>query len=150
MYDLVEENSVEALEECYELCKNHFYELGEDHNFQPFEVDWSTLKAFLSAGMLSILIARKDGKIAGYFMNLLSKDFMTSKLIGKELAIYVDKPYRGGKLFLKMVKATEQLLKDRGAVTQYITFVEGHNEKLPLKLGFSPLEVTYKKDLEAT
>lgn len=148
MYRLSEENTLEALEECFELCQRHFYELGGDHNFQPFEVDWTTLKSFLSANLLSVLVARKDEVVVGYFMNLVSKDFMTSKLVGKELAIFVDKPYRGGRLFMKMVKATEQLLKDRGVVTQYITFVEGHNDKLPLKLGFSPLEITYKKDLE--
>lgn len=148
MYNLSEENTLEALEECFELCQKHFYELGDDHNFQPFEVDWTTLKSFLSANLLSVLVARKDEVVVGYFMNLVSKDFMTSKLVGKELAIFVDKPYRGGKLFMKMVKATEQLLKGKGVVTQYITFVEGHNDKLPLKLGFSPLEITYKKDLE--
>lgn len=150
MYSLKEENSIEVLEECFDLCQDHFYELGEDHNFQPFEVDWTTLQAFLGAGMLSALIARKEGKVVGYFMNLVSKDFMTSKLVGKELAIYVDKAHRGGKLFIKMVKEVEKLLEERGCVTQYITFVEGHNDKLPLKLGFSPLEVTYKKDLGRT
>lgn len=150
MYDLREENSIETLEECFELCQKHFYELGDSHNFQPFEVDWTTLHAFLQADMLSILVARKEGEVVGYFMNLISKDFMTSQLIGKELAIYVDKPYRGGKLFMRMVKETESLLESKGCVTQYITFVEGHNEKLPLKLGFSPLEITYKKDLRKT
>jgi hypothetical protein len=39
------------------------------------------------------------------------------------------------------------MLKSKGVVTQYITFVHGHNDKLPLRLGFVPAETTYKKEL---
>lgn len=147
MFDISEENSMSTLEECFSLCQDHFYELGETHNFQPFNVDWATLETLLNANLLSILIARKEGVIVGYFMNVLNVDFMTSKLVAKELAIYVDKPHRGGRLFYRMVKETESLLKSKGVVTQYITFVDGHNEKMPLKLGFTPVEITYKKEL---
>jgi len=147
MFDMKEENSMDTLKECFNLCQDHFYELGETHNFQPFNVDWLTLETLLGANLLSLLVARRDGVIAGYFMNVLNVDFMTSTLVAKELAIYVDKPFRGGRLFYKMVKEVEKVLKSKGVVTQYITFVEGHNDKMPLKLGFTPLEITYKKEL---
>lgn len=147
MFEFKEENSMSTLRECFDLCKDHFEELGESHDFQPFNVDWDTLETLLNANLLSLLIARKDGVVAGYFMNVLSVDFLTSTLVAKELAIYVDKPFRNGRLFYKMVKEVELLLKSKGVVTQYITFVEGHNDKMPLKLGFTPLEITYKKSL---
>ena len=147
MFKLKEENSLEVLKECYEMCQKHFYELGDSHGFQPFNVDWGTLKTLLNANLISVLVARKDGVVVGYFMNVLNVDFMTSTLVAKELAIYVDEAYRGGRLFYKMVKEVESLLKSKGVVTQYITFVHGHNDKMPLKLGFTPLEITYKKEL---
>lgn len=147
MFKFNEENEMSTLKECFNLCKDHFNELSDGHSFQPFNVDWETLNTLLNANLLSLLIARKDGDIVGYFMNVLSVDFLTSTLVAKELAIYVDRPFRKGRLFYKMVKEVESLLKAKGVVTQYITFVEGHNDKLPLKLGFSPLEITYKKDL---
>lgn len=147
MFEFKEENTMDTLRECFDLCQDHFNELGESHGFQPFNVDWSTLETLLNANLLSLLIARKDGVVAGYFMNVLSVDFLTSTLVAKELAIYVDKPFRNGRLFYKMVKEVESLLKSKGVVTQYITFVEGHNDKMPLKLGFTPLEITYKKIL---
>lgn len=147
MFKFQEENYMSTLEECFSLCQDHFYELSDGHDFQPFNVDWPTLETLLNANLLSLLIARKDGKIVGYFMNVLSVDFLTSTLVAKELAIYVDKDNRGGRLFFKMVKEVEKLLKVKGVVTQYITFVEGHNDRMPLKLGFTPVEITYKKKL---
>lgn len=147
MYNIQEENSLQTLEECFELCQEHFYELGEGYDTKPFDVDWDTLKLLLSVNSLSILVARLDGVVVGYFMNILTKDFLTSTSIAKELAIYVDKKHRGGRLFMKMVGEVEQLLKEKGVVTHYMTFVNGHNEKLPIKLGYVPIEITYKKCL---
>lgn len=149
-YRLQEENSVSILEECFELCQQHFYEVGSGCGTKPFDVDWDTLKLLLEVNSLSILTARVDGVVVGYFMNILTKDFLTSTQIAKELAIYVDVKYRGGRLFIKMVDEVSRLLRDKGITTHYVTFVHGHNEKLPLKLGYTPVETTYKKCLGVT
>lgn len=146
-YKLAEENSIDVLRECFDLCQEHFYELGNDYDTKPFDVDWPTLEMLLSTDSLSILTARVEGVVVGYFMNIITKDFLTSTIVAKELAIYVDTKYRGGRLFMKMVSKVEDLLKEKGATAHYVTFVYGHNEKLPLKLGYSPIEITYKKSL---
>lgn len=147
MYDIKEENSMEVLRECFSLCQDHFYEVGESHQVKSFDVDWATLSALMGAGLISVLIARSEGKVVGYFMNLISRDLLSNILVGKELAIYVAPDYRKGRLFISMVKATEELLKSKGVSVQHMTFIAGHNDKLPLKLGFTPLEITYKKNL---
>lgn len=144
-YNFTEENSVEVLEECFELCQKHFYELNEGYGVKPFDVDWPTLKYLLSNEALSIVVARVDGRLIGYFMNILSKDFLTSTIVAKELAIYVEEEYRNTSVFFKMHKFVEKLLVDKGITEHFMTFVQGHNDKLPLKLGFVPIEVTYKK-----
>lgn len=147
MYSIKEENSLEVLRECFTLCQDHFYEIGESHQVKPFDVDWTTLTTLLEAGIMSVLIARKGGVIVGYYMNIITRDLLSSTITAKELAIYVVPEHRRGKLFLCLVKETEQLLKSKGVSEQHITFIHGHNDKLPLKLGFTPLEITYKKHL---
>lgn len=147
MYNIKEENSLEVLRECFTLCQDHFYEVGESHQVKPFDVDWDTLTALLKAGIMSVLIARKNGVIVGYYMNLITRDLLSSTITAKELAIYVAPAHRNGRLFITLVRETEQLLKSKGVTVQHITFVHGHNDKLPLKLGFTPLEITYKKHL---
>lgn len=147
MYNFSEENNMTTLEECFQLCKNHFHEVSDSHQVKEFDVDWHTLAAMMAAGVMSVLVARKDGAVVGYFMNLISRDLLSSSVIAKELAIYVDPQYRNGRLFFLMNKEVEKLLITKGVDTQHITFVYGHNEKMPLKLGFTPLEITYKKQL---
>jgi len=142
MYKFAEETSLETLEECYPLCKQHFQELTEG---QSFDVDWDTLKALLSYGSLVITVARVEGEVVAYYMNVVNKDFLTSTLVSKELAIFVQPKHRGGRLFLKLSKFNTEVLVSKGVVTQFITFMHGHNDKLPLKMGFEPLEITYKK-----
>ena len=147
MYSIKEENRLEVLQECFGLCESHFYEVCSGHDLGDFNVDWDSLNILLSGGLISVVVARKEGKIAGYFMNIISKDLLTSRLVAKELAIYVDPAYKGSRLFLKMCHFVEALLKARGVTSQYMTFMVGHAEKLPLKLGYKPLEIAYEKNL---
>lgn len=144
MYKFSEETSIEVLEECHSLCEEHFYELDMGTSFN---VDWASLQSFLDAGILSVVTVRSEGVIVGYYMNIITKDFMTSNLVAKELSIFISPKFRRGRLFLKLCEFNTALLKSKGVVSQYITFMHGHNDKLPLRLGFEPLEITYKKDL---
>lgn len=144
MYEFKEESTLEGLLECYELAKLHFKELMGD---KEFELDFDTLIAFHKMGLIQLSTVSYEDKLVGYYMNLVQKDLLTSKLIAKELAIYIDEEFRGGRLFFKLNTFNTQLLKSKGVITQYITFVHGHNDKLPLRLGFVPAEITYKKEL---
>lgn len=144
MYDIKEDDTLEGLLECHELAKLHFKELMGD---KEFELDFDTLIAFHKAGLIKLSTVHEEDKLIGYYMNLVQKDLLTSRLIAKELAIYIDEAYRGGRLFFKLNTFNTDMLKSKGVVTQYITFVHGHNDKLPLRLGFVPAETTYKKEL---
>lgn len=144
MFDIKEENTVEALKECLSLCEQHFYEVGGTNQFDP---DWATLSGMLSMDMLSVVVARKDCVPVGYYMSMVSRDLLSPEVVGRELAIYVDKQYRGGRLFLKLMEKVEQILVSRGVRKQYTTFISGHNDKLPLRLGFVPAEITYSKSI---
>lgn len=144
MFEIKEENTIEALQECFGMCKEHFYEVGGTNQFDP---DWATLEGMLSLDMLSVVVARKEGTPVGYYMSMVSRDLLSPEIVGRELAIYVDKQYRGGRLFLKLMDTVEQVLLARGVSKQYTTFIAGHNDKLPLRLGFTPAEITYVKTI---
>lgn len=148
MFDIREDNTIEAAKEVIPLAAVHYAEVEEKAPTVPFNINWMTIEALIQAGILSLVVARVDGVAVGYFANLITEDFMTSQIEAKELALYIDPKYRHGKLFIKLMKVTEDVLRSRGIKTQYITFKAGHNTHLPLKLGFTHTETTYQKVLE--
>lgn len=147
-FDIKEENTVEAAREVIPLAARHYAEVEDKASTVPFNINWSTIEALIAADILSLVVARIDGVAVGYFANLITEDFMTSQIEAKELAIYIDPAYRKTRLFHKLMQVTEDVLKQRGIVTQYITFKAGHNTELPLRLGFTHTETTYQKILE--
>lgn len=148
MFDIREDNTMEAAMEVIPLAANHYNEVEDKASVVPFNINWGTIEALLKANILSLVVARVDGIAVGYFANLITEDFMTSQVEAKELAIYIIPEYRHSRLFLKLMKATEEVLKNKGIKTQYITFKAGHNTHLPLKFGFTHTETTYQKVLE--
>lgn len=148
MFDIKEENTMEAAREVIPLAAKHYAEVEDKASTVPFNINWNTIEALIEAGILSLVVARVEGLAVGYFANLITEDFMTSQIEAKELALYITPEYRHGKLFIKLMKTTEEVLKSKGIKTQYITFKAGHNTHLPLKLGFTHTETTYQKILE--
>ena len=148
-YSIQEENTMEAAAEVIPLAARHYNEVEDKAPTVPFNINWSTIEALVQANILSLVVARVDGIAVGYFANLITEDFMTSQVEAKELAIYIDPAHRKTRLFHKMMKVTEEVLRERGIKTQYITFKAGHNTELPLRLGFTHTETTYQKILEA-
>lgn len=149
MYEVVEDNSIEAMRACLRLSEAHYNEVEDKATIVPYNINWPVLEALQAAGALLLVVAKHDGEVVGYFANIINQDIMTSRLVASELAIYVNPTYRGGRLFFKMLKTVEKSLIERGVTTQLITFKAGHNTELPLKCGFSHTETTYQKILEA-
>ncbi|MNQ04019.1 hypothetical protein D3C85_167260 [compost metagenome] len=148
MYKIEEDNSIETLKECLPLALEHYNEVEDKASSVPFKINFATLETMAKLGMLSVVVARKEKVVVGYFANIITEDFMTSQLSGKELAIYVSPEHRGGRLFYKLLQASEKALVKRGVTTQYITFKAGHNVTMPLRCGFEHTETTYQKILE--
>lgn len=148
MYSIQEENTFEVAQEIFPLNLAHYNEVESKAERVPYNVNWNTVKSLFENNLVSLVVARKDGVVIGYFANLIAEDFFTSRLEAKELGIYIHPDYRGGRLFLKMLSVTEAILRGRGVSTQYITFKNGHNTLLPLRVGFVPTETTFQKILE--
>ncbi|MNZ38263.1 hypothetical protein D3C78_557350 [compost metagenome] len=147
MYKIEEDNSLETIMECLPLAFSHYNEVEAKSEKIPFNINWKVLESLSQAGMLSLIVAREEGEVVGYFASLVTEDFMTSQTTGKELAIYVSPEHRGGRLFYRLLQASERALVERGVTTQYITFKAGHHVTLPLRCGFEHTETTYQKIL---
>jgi GNAT superfamily N-acetyltransferase len=66
----------------------------------------------------------------------------------KEIAIFVHPDHRKTGVFKDMLAEMEKLLIENGVKVQHLAFQKGHNETMPLRFGYKPLEVVYEKVLE--
>lgn len=149
MYRVQEETEFEVFVECLKLGLNHYEEVESKHKQIPYNVNYNLVKAMHEHGLLCVVSVRdENGELAGYFGNIVGEDFFTSQLEAKELGIYVKPELRGSRAFFKMLKLMEQLMKDRGVVTQYIMFKDGHDAGFAERLGYSKTETVYQKILE--
>jgi hypothetical protein len=148
MYSVQEENSFEVAKELFTLNLAHYNEVETKAPVIPLNINWDTVKLLFENDLVSLVVARKDGEVVGYFANLIAEDFLTSRLEAKELGIYIHPDHRGGRLFIKLQQVVEECLRSRNVATQYITFKTGHNTLLPIRLGFQPTEMTFQKILE--
>lgn len=148
MFKVEEENRFEVVKELFYLSQAHYNEVEDKSSTIPFNPNWDTIKALFDNDLVSLVVARKDGEVIGYFANLIAEDFFTSRVEAKELGIYIHPDYRGGRLFLKLLVASEVALRARKVSTWYITFKNGHNTLLPLRVGFVPTETSFQKILE--
>lgn len=143
MFDIEKENTVQALKDCIKLGKEHSDEVIGD----TYEPDEATLVVVLTAGLMDIITVRDKGQLVGYWLNMVTRDFISGKIMGKEAAFYLKPEVRGSRAFVKMIKLVEKIAKDKGAVSQLIMFEEGHDSGFAPRLGYEPVEHVYKKNL---
>jgi hypothetical protein len=148
MYSIKEESTLEVFHECLKLGEAHYNEVEGKAPRIPYNVDYELAKTLIELGLVVIVTARSGGQLVGYFVNLISKDFFTSRKEAKELGIYVKPEFRGSSVFYRMTKATEKIIADKGVVSMYIMFKEGHDKGLAQKLGYEKTETVYQKFLE--
>lgn len=139
------ENTGIALREALVLGAAHYDEVENKKDVVPFKPNTASLDALLTAGILHIVTARDNGKLVGYFINLVAEDLLCSEVCSQELGIYVAPSHRKGSVFYRMVKFTEGLMFGLGIRQIRIMFKTGHNEQLPVKLGYEKTEAVYQK-----
>lgn len=149
MFNVQEENTEEALMECIEMgAQNQYNEIIQKNAKVSMKLDTILMAKILKAGMIKLVTARdEDGKCIAYFCNLIDTDWLTSKKMGKELAIFVKPEYRKSGVFSEMLKLQEKICVDLGVVTQVLEFQMKHNDKLPLSHDYTPTGIVYEKHL---
>lgn len=149
MFKIQEENTEEALIECIQMgAQDQYNEIIEKNSKVGMKLDTVLMSKILKAGMIRLVTARdEDGKCIAYFCNLIDTDWLTSKKMGKELAIFVKPEYRKSGVFSEMLKLQEQICIGLGVITQVLEFQMKHNDKLPLSHDYVPTGIVYEKHL---
>lgn len=149
MFKVQEENTEEALLECISMgAQSQYDEIIDKSDKVSMKLDTILMSKILKAGLIKLVTARdEDGKCIAYFCNLIDTDWLTSKKMGKELAIFVRPEYRKSGVFSEMLKLQEQICVDLGVTTQVLEFQMKHNDKLPLSHDYVPTGIVYEKHL---
>ena len=147
MYNIKEETGFNILKECIELGHQQFDEVVGGKGDIDWNLDLEMLKLMSDSGLIHLVVARDEDKIIGYFCNLINLDLFTKVYQAKEIAIFVHPEYRKSGIFKQMLDEMEELLICNGVKVQHLAFQKGHNETMPLKFGYNPLEIVYEKVL---
>lgn len=148
-YKIQEETGWEVLLQCFELGRQQFEEVIGDKGDITWNLDTEILKLMCDSGLIHLVVARdSDDNIIAYFCNLVNRDLFTKVYQAREIAIFVHPDHRKTGVFKMMLKEMEEVLISNCVRVQILSFQKGHNEDMPLKFGYKPLEVTYEKILD--
>lgn len=149
MYKIQIENTAESFLECAAMgAQAQYDEIIAKGDSIPMKLDEKLMGMLVDAGMINLVVARdEDAKPIAYFLNLVDKDWLTSTNIAKEVAIFVLPEWRKSGVFSEMLKMQEEAMIKRECKVQMLEFQMGHNEKLPLSHGYSPVSINYEKHL---
>lgn len=133
-----------------ELLRRHWEEIAAFHDI-PLSVDVARYQALERANGLRILTARIDGALVGYAVFIVSTHghYQTSKQALQDV-FYVAPEHRGSRIGLKLIKASEALLRAEQCQVVYQHVKCAHPElgRLLEHQGYEKHEWIYGKRLD--
>ena len=138
----------DVIQEALPLLRQHWTEIGLDHDKCPLEPNWEALMAYERAGQIALYTARHEGDLVGYNCFIVhGRLHYQSTLFALNDVIWLHPFHREGWTGVKLVLGAEREFRRRG-----VKFVEYGPKlhfpkfgKLLEKLGYSPFEVRYRK-----
>lgn len=128
-----------------EIASLHSLEVGAS----KYEPDVKTLEAMENAGVLLGLAAYDGDKLVGYSVNIIGPDVSRcGKIVCSNHTLFVRADYRKSGLGLRIIKATEEAAKARGASCLEMQGVAGSPVcKLFSRKGFTETYTIFRKEL---
>lgn len=146
---IVEIKATEKIDEAWGLLELHREELTTHKHIMELKPDIAKYKAFEDAGNLFTLGLYDEEKIVGYSVNIITHNIHYSDLrcVHNDI-LFVHPDYRRGSWGLKLIKATENMAKEKGA--KLILF--HGKEKTPFaalmpKLDYGVQDIMFSKEL---
>ena len=129
------------------LMHRHWEEIATDRDKIPLVVDFDSYDALAEAGILHVLIARKDGALIGYFWAFVKNHLhYAATLFAFTDILFLEKPHRKGRTGQKLIEAMEATLKARGVQKVFInTKTKLNLGPLFTRMGYGVHEVCYSK-----
>jgi hypothetical protein len=128
----------------------HWQEVAVNRDQIKLDPDFDTYAAFANAGMLHIVVARKDGEVIGYHFSVVRPHLHYRQSLSAFTDIYFISPeYRTGRTPLRLFQFVEKTLKERG-VQKMFTGTKLSLDAGPLfeHMGWTETERLYIKVLE--
>lgn len=117
----------------------------------PFEsrINWPVYYALEQYGALHVIAVRDDEMLVGFGVLTVTEHHNARGMaIAQELAIYIDPPYRKGRIGIKLLDTMVKQATAVGAKFILITSRGGNLTPLLKHRGFTELETTFVKGLD--
>jgi L-amino acid N-acyltransferase YncA len=147
--DFALENIANVRREIEPLLEQHYKEIALNKDIIKLNPDWRAYAQLDAINGLRIYTARKDGKLMGYFVVIVSRSLhYKDHLFANNDVIFLTKTARKGLTGLKLVKYAIESLKAEG-VTKLHVNTKMHQPFDPImeRLGFEEIETVFSKVL---
>lgn len=131
------------------LWPQHWEEVAVNRDLIPLDPDLACYDLMANAGMLHIVVARKEGEVIGYHFTIVKPHLHYRQSLSAFTDIYFLAPqYRTGRTPLRLFEFVEKTLKARG-VQKMFTGTKLSLDAGPLfeKMGWTETERLYIKVL---
>lgn len=116
MIDIRIEKFADVIEEIKPLLEMHWQEIANNRDVIPLAPDYTRYEAFERAGFMTILAARSAGVLVGYsIFFVMPHPHYSTTLFAMNDILFVHPAYRGGSAGLRLIRASEVAMKERGA-----------------------------------
>jgi len=147
--DFALENIANVRREIEPLLEQHYKEIALNKDIIKLNPDWRAYAQLDAINGLRIYTARKDGKLMGYFVVIVSRSLhYKDHLFANNDVIFLTKTARKGLTGMKLVKYAIESLKAEG-VTKLHVNTKMHQPFDPImeRLGFEEIETVFSKVL---
>jgi len=131
------------------LFEEHYEEIARNKQVMKLKPNWQLYDQMNATGWLFIYIAMQDDVCIGYSMNIMMHHLHYADLrIAQNDVLFVKKELRGGRLGLRLLKATEDHAKSEGCKLMLWHAKENTAlDKLLPKLKYGVQEIMYSKEI---
>jgi len=146
------EHFIAISEELCPLFRLHYREIAHDQDAVPLDPDWENYFVLDERGLLHILTARYNGKLAGYIFNLVGSHnhYVSTRFAHTEM-FWLHPRFRKGWQPVKMFLENLSGLKEREVVITTINFKLHYKDarvgKLLARLGYEPTDIVMRRRL---
>ena len=131
------------------LFEEHYEEIARNKQIMKLKPNYKLYEALNSTGWLFIYVAMQGDVCIGYSMNIMMHHLHYADLrIAQNDILFVKKELRGGRLGLRLLKATEDHAKSEGCKLMLWHAKENTAlAKLLPKLKYGVQEIMYSKEI---
>ncbi len=131
------------------LFEEHYEEIARNKQVMKLKPNYQLYEALNSTGWLFIYVAMQDNVCIGYSMNIMMHHLHYADLrIAQNDILFVKKEFRGGRLGLRLLKATEDHARSEGCKLMLWHAKENTAlAKLLPKLKYGVQEIMYSKEI---